>query len=368
MKLGFWSVDWELRPDAEGKHHLAVPGGVNFWRTSSPARELSRHGYEVVLSARVAQADDGHIRVQDFHQQWHDDCDIIVFSRWMTEEAVVVVGKAVASGQVVINDVDDDFWAIPTTNRARRTTDPAHNPKANREHYRRVLAASSALICSTQHLATALSRLGPPTFVCRNAIDLRRWPEADPGELIGWVGGTFWRANDLPLLQAGVVPYLREHNRPFYHGGHHPDATSAATLLGYENVVTLPMCPVDMYPRLWGPLETALIPLEDCSFNRAKSWVKGLEACARGIPFIASRLPEYEALGAGRLAKRPWEWRQHLEELEDPALREAEGRQNRSRAEALSIERQWTQWDAVFREMACDSTSAAATTLPPRHG
>ena len=110
-----------------------------------------------------------------------------------------------------------------------------------------------------------------------------------------------------------------------------------------------PATDLPSYPRLWDPLGVALIPIENSSFGAAKSWCKGLEACARGIPIIASAHPEYEALGVARIVRRPRDWVRHLEELSDPDLRAAEGLANRARAQELSITNHWQEWDDALR-------------------
>ena len=57
-------------------------------------------------------------------------------------------------------------------------------------------------------------------------------------------------------------------------------------------------------------LGVGLVPLLDSAFNRAKSWLKGLEYAALGVPFVASPTPEYvklAGLGAGLLADDPFQ-------------------------------------------------------------
>jgi hypothetical protein len=110
-----------------------------------------------------------------------------------------------------------------------------------------------------------------------------------------------------------------------------------------------PAVEIGSYPSLWRPLRTALCPIENSSFGLAKSWVKSLEACARGIPFIASDHPAYRELQARRLVKKPGDWWRHLNELQDPDVHAAESERNRSIAEQYSIATNWQHWDQVLR-------------------
>ena len=116
----------------------------------------------------------------------------------------------------------------------------------------------------------------------------------------------------------------------------------------------MPIVPIGEYPGIWDPITCCVIPLENCTFNEAKSWLKSLEASACGIPYIASDLPEQRLFvedgGAGRLARKGWQWTEHLEELLDPDVRAREGALNRAHAETWAITERWSQWDAVFRQ------------------
>lgn len=369
--VAWFSTDWQFDPvpdrlaSARAGRPVHVPGkrvasygGTYYYRMAMPAMELAKHGYDCLLSYAVQSAPDGHLRVFGTDQEWHDDCDVVVFQRWMGADGVQMASRARAAGQVVVQDVDDHFWALPRTNVAYKTTDPKTHPEFNRDLYRKMIDASDAAICSTQPIADYLGKT-VPTFICRNAIDIDRWTQRDPGEdgMVGWVGGIAWRGNDLPLLRGVLGPFLEKHGLPFYHGGHSdkPGVPSAWDQLGIDSdrvqCCGNPIVKIAEYPRIWEPVGLALVPLEDCTFNRAKSWLKGLEASACGVPFIASRLPEYELLGVGRLAKTRGEWKAHLEALLDPEVRRTEGAVNRLRAEELSIANQWGQWGDVLREL-----------------
>jgi hypothetical protein len=53
----------------------------------------------------------------------------------------------------------------------------------------------------------------------------------------------------------------------------------------------------------------------------------------------------------GRLARKSWQWTDHLEALLDPETRAREGAANRKHAEEWDIAKKWTQWDSVLREL-----------------
>jgi glycosyltransferase involved in cell wall biosynthesis len=343
LKLGIYSSGWS----APGAVQF---GASDFWRLAVPARELQKHGWDVVAGVEVQSARSGELILKDERGSLHDGFDVVMWQRWMGRGAVEAILRAKATGQTIVNDVDDFYDALPRSNMARANTDPSRNSDYNRDIYREVIKASSLVTVSTPFLAKALERWGPPIRVVPNYIALDKWKPRLPGEYVGWVGVIPWRGADLQILQKAVVPWLRERKLPFYHGGHVPNGPPARDILQYDYVIERDAVPLMQYPSLWRDLKISLIPLDGSPFSNAKSAVKGIESMARGIPFIASDHPAYRDLGAKRLAKRPWEWRDHLDALQDPEVYAQECVANRANAESLDIALNWQAWDTVFRE------------------
>ena len=352
----------EVFPDKK----IATFGGTFFYRGAMPLMELDKHdGYDVFLSWTFRPAADGHLECMDTTGEYHSP-DVIWVQRFMHREAVNLFSHARAAGQIILNDLDDNFWNLPKSNVAYETTSPERNPDFNRDHYRKALAASSAITVSTPSLAKEVERLGPPVFLCRNMIDIERWQPHDPGmaEAVGWIGGLQWRANDMGILRQFLPDFLEDVGVGFYHGGDSqvPGVKKVWDVIGINpqrtKVAATPLCHIGQYPGLFTPLAISLIPLEDQKFNHAKSALKALESSAAGVPYIASDLPEQrwftEDGGMGRLAKnwKPQTWLDHLDELLDPEVRREEGVANRKHAEAFDIRDKWTQWADVLKEIS----------------
>jgi glycosyltransferase involved in cell wall biosynthesis len=347
-----------------GKKRMSF-GGTMYYRLAMPYTEVAKHdGYEVFLSWTFRPTPTGALECMDTLGEYHTP-DVIVVQRFMHEQAVELFTRARSDSQIIINDLDDQFWNLPKSNIAYETTDPSRNPSFNRDHYRNSLAASSAITVSTPELAREVERLGPPVFLCRNSIDIERWQPHDPGQdgSVGWIGGVQWRAMDLECLRPVLPDFLSDFGISFYHGGDSqvPGVPKAWTKIGIDpekvQCITAPLCHIGEYPRLFQPLNISLIPLEDHRFNWAKSALKALESSAAGLPYIASDLPEQrwfvEDGGMGRLAKnwKPKTWRHHLDELLDPDTRRVEGAANRKHAEQWNIANKWTQWRDVLEEV-----------------
>jgi hypothetical protein len=365
MKIGFFTTDWQQSPsDVEGKIAMTY-GGTFYHRGALPAFELMNHGYESIVSWRFQSAPDGHLRVMDVHGEWHDP-DIFWSQRWMHQDAPDQMRRARAAGQIVIADLDDDFWSLGKSNIAYHTTDPKNNAEFNREHYKAMLKECDAVTVSTEALRRRVESFGVPAFVVRNAIDITRWAQNDPTSdgMIGWIGGIQWRAHDIEILGQFLPTFLKDYKLPIYHGGDSrvPGVPKfhekAGISLADTNVGYSPLCDISNYPTLWAPINISLIPLEKVAFNRAKSWLKQLESCAAGVPYIVSAGFEEQDLliaegTAGRVARndKPMEWRAHLEDLLDAQVRKAEGAINRQVAEGHDIRVRWKEWDTIYRQL-----------------
>lgn len=380
MLIAAFSTDWtsepvpdELksaltgRPEVVAGKTVMTYGGTFYSRGAMPLLEMDRNTeHTVFLTWRFRVTDDGVIEAMDTQGEWHTP-DVFWTQRWMDKDGSDLFRNARAAGQIIISDLDDDFWGLTKTNVAYDTTDPKNNPGFNRDHYWNNLAASSAIICSTDPLRKRVEKLGVPTFVVRNVVDIDRWPQLDPTSngMVGWVGGIQWRAHDMQVLKPAVRNFLEDYGLPFYHGGDSQVAgvPKAWDMLGLDKertaITSQPLCHISEYPKLWEPINIALVPLEVCAFNQAKSYLKSLEASACGLPYIVSGgLAEQRILidegGAGRLAdnRKPMSWYDHLTDLLDPEVRALEGKQNRAVAELHDVKTRWIDWANVLEEIA----------------
>ena len=105
------------------------------------------------------------------------------------------------------------------------------------------------------------------------------------------------------------------------------------------------------YPHQVADLDVGLVPLADNAFNRAKTWLKGMEYAALGVPFVASPRAEYLRLGyevmpTVRLAgDGAGPWREQLTFLlTEPDARAAIADANREAVAALTYENHADRW------------------------
>ena len=353
--IGYLTTDWAWGTDP------LQPNGCAWYRCVLPGVELEKRGWVVGVGIPGWNDKEGFGMLTGKGSAVHG-WDIIVFKLIMQRDALNHIQQAQEMGQKIIVDVDDFFDGLEETNRAYKATDPKENPDNNREIYAEIIQKSFAIITSTKFLFDYYSKIHKNVFLVRNAIDARRYRNLTKYRRhfhrtkIGWVGATPWRSNDLETLSPFLNDYIKSKNIRFHHSGHVNGSPKASEQLGLEEklVTTSNLCPIADYPKLFEPIDIGIVPLNDVPFNHAKSFIKGLEYAAAGVPFIASPLPEYKFLfesGIGRIASTPEEWMYHFDELLDNQLREDESLVNLDALRDFTIEHRAKEWDDVMKQI-----------------
>jgi len=356
MRIGFVSADW-------GRAAPGVPphaGGAGWVRIHQPAAMLAQHGHQVVVGAGVAGGRDDRLVPLDHHAKpLMLDPQIMVFQRWMNDEAATAIRDARKAGQIILQDVDDWFWGLDPRNQAHHSTSKRTNDLHNREHYKAAVEASDAAIVSTEFLARRLrERMGVQAIVVRNAVDQAAFAtqpvrDVTDGLVVGWTGALAWRSGDLETMRDVLPGFLADCGGTFVHHGVFPaDTETAADRIGLPPNLVGPSkrgkIPTD-YPENVAGFDIGIVPLNDIPFNHAKSWIKGLEYAAAGIPFVAQATTEYEALGCGLTAATPAQWRDALDRLRDPQVRAAEAAKGLKVAADHDLRVRWRDWEKVYQ-------------------
>jgi hypothetical protein len=323
----FVSYDWSY-----GTTPLQ-PGGCGYYRMQLPMKYLQQAGLHASIGMPVFTEEHG-FGVLKGADQGEFGWQVVVLKLLMHRQHPEMVRKAQKLGQVIVVDVDDAHNRLEQDNMAYKTTDPALNPDFNRDYYDEVIMAADYVTVSTEWLFDDIAKRRGNVLRIQNGIDTVRYgPRLDTAgdrPRLGWVGGLPWRVKDPALLKDWLPDYVKRTGLPIHHSGHIGDHfhTTFKDVVGLDEVSTLPLLPVMQYPSLLAPIDIGLIPLVDVDFNKAKSFLRGIEFAAAGIPFIASPSPEYlrlNARGIGRIARTPDEWVSHVDALRDPDLRRAEG-------------------------------------------
>lgn len=283
--------------------------------------------------------------------------EVIVLKLIMHKKVAEFMHKAKELGQKIVVDIDDHFHGLSESNRAYEATDPEKNPEQNRDHYFSIIDNSDAIITSTPFLRDFHEERHENVFMVRNGIDIGRWNRRrDRGSktpTVGWVGATPWRSNDLESIAPFFGSVLRKNRMKFHHSGHTKNAPFAHEQLELDPRICSAegMRPILGYPKMFEKIDIGIVPLNDVPFNHAKSYIKGLEYAAAGVPFVASATPEYSILakgGVGRVAESPEDWERHLSELADPKVRAADVAGNLDNLPKFAMQKTGSDWNDTF--------------------
>jgi hypothetical protein len=339
MKIGFVSGDW-ISP--ERTHDEKERWGGSGWVRLGQYRD--RLPFKTVTGTLLwnkthfeVGTDDGAIH----------DIDVVYMQRLMHRGIAENISKAKAYGQKIVNDVDDWYWGLDPSNHAFQANHPKLNAEENTTYYKTTLAHSDVLIVSTPYLADRISRFTKGEIVLNsNTVELSRFTprqhEDTPTPIIGWVGSTLHRSGDIETLRGIVPPLVRQGKASLYHGGDYASAPSFASRIGVAGplVTTKPLTDYMGYPDLMS-MDIGIVPLRDAPFNLSKSYQKGIEYAAAGVPFVAQHLGEYirlaQDMGIGRTAKKAHDWLRHIRELSDVGVRREEAIRNRELVESCDI-------------------------------
>lgn len=332
LKLGIASGD-RIPPNraTDARHHWGGAGWVRLGQYE-PLLET-----DTFVGTLVWNRD--HFSIRTDEDTALHDVDIVYLQRLMHDTLPEHIIKAKAIGQVVINDLDDWYWGLSTTNAAFLSSHPRTSPRENTNHYKKVLTSSTAITVSTPYLRDRLLQMFPkcpPIEVFPNTVDVSRFtnrPSYDKNQpIVGWVGSTNHRSGDLEVLRGVINPLYDQQLIRVQQSGYHAGSPTLPEIWGITetNVIFLEATDPENYPSLL-TMDIGLAPLSDRPFNHAKSDIKLLEYSASGIPWVASDLPSYSTLqklwGHGRIAKknRAGDWQRHIKQLLDPKVREEEG-------------------------------------------
>ena len=348
QKVGLATTDWSRSiRDLRG---FPIAGGANWIRFGQMSDRMRNH----LVFGLLKKTSNG-LGVQSFDNSIHP-VQILVLQRWMDDWVLEEIPKAKQNGTIIINDIDDWFWGLHSENTAKNVVDPKLNKKSNTSIYKEILQLSDLVVTSTPFLHKKLLKWNKNTVLIENCVLyelFKRKKHNNVAPTVGWCGSTAHRSGDLEILKEPFRSLPR--NWKFHHTGHlesHPSFAKKTGITPTRFSTTPMLAPFD-YPTGFSSFDIGVVPLTDIPFNNAKSWIKGLEYAAAGIPFIASPSDEYvrlsETYGIGRIASTPEEWLNHLDDLSDYRVREKESIFNRQVIkECFGVEKMARTWDEII--------------------
>lgn len=340
--------------------------GCSYYRTHLPGITLRDQGADVV----VERSTQGVLWQDDFFSDgsrdprvkgWAEpDCDIAVFQRPLHRDIADLVEACHESGVRTVVDIDDDFYKVPRENRAHPYVQPRTSELRNIDHLRRAIAAADLVTVTTPalarryapHKAVVLPNYVPASFT---RFPVRPWPMGPV--TVGWTGTIHTHPHDLESTKGGVARALVQTGSTMHVVGDGERVREALSLPDVVTLTTTGWVPLPLYPLKMNDIDVGIVPLHSSAFNHGKSWLKGLEMSALGIPFVASNTQPYVELhsvhGLGEIARTPAEWTELLVRLvTNVEYRDEVGERARETvAASLTIEqnaeRWWDAWTHV---------------------
>jgi len=338
---------------------LCVPadlGGCGSYRIRWPAEALIAQGADIRLALPGDPAEEQlqAMWIDDAHGVPHvldvivPNADVVVLQRPLQRRLADAIPGLQAKGVRVVVEIDDDFDAISPRNVAWPAVQPKLSPGRNREHLRRACELADWVVVSTPALRERYGRHGRctvvPNFVPERYLSIEREARDDGSLYVGWTGSVATHPDDLQVTGGGVARAVRKV----------PGARVAVVGTGKdvrrnlglnEDPVACGWREIEDYPDAVAQFDVGIVPLELSRFNEAKSWLKGLEMAALGVPFAASPTGQYRALPFGFLASNAREWERHtLSLLRDDELRDIAAESGRMSAAGYTIEGRCGQW------------------------
>jgi hypothetical protein len=289
--------------------------------------------------------------------------DTVVLNRPLDPGIAEQVRLWTAEGRRVIVDMDDDFDAVVPEHRI--------HGKYTTEHLHAACQAATVVTCSTPALVerygyghgTVLRNCIPESYL---SVERRsRTPEAAghsaPGGLwVGWYGSLGSHPNDPAAAGRGVGDALNVvDGAEFVFAGPPADGSRLTEIFGLQRPVReLGFQSMIGLIQLISEFDIGIVPLERSPFNEAKSWLKGLEFAAVGVPVIASWTTEYRRMSDGKgfgwppacwLANSPAEWKRQLDKLlTRPEWRAQLAQHGREWAAGWTYEKHADDWRTVW--------------------
>jgi glycosyltransferase involved in cell wall biosynthesis len=343
---------------------LAYPadqGGCGFYRLIHACRHLIAQGADLDY---VVEDDPAERQLQAL---WFDgpngrhvvdaitpDADIVVLQRPLRSHLPGAIRSLQAKGVRVVVEIDDDFEHISPRNISWTSVQPHLSPGRNRAHLREACELADLVTVSTPALADVYGRHGRvvviPNCVPRDYLLLRQDPHDDL--YVGWSGSTETHPDDLQQCRTGIARAIAATGAKMAVVGTGKDVRKNLGLA--ETPLASGWRTLADYPEALAQFDVGIVPLELSPFNEAKSWLKGLEMAAVGVPFVASPTQQYRALtaeGAGLLAETPRQWEGIVKALLRDDDRRAElAAAGRAVAERWTIEGNIERWTDAWAQ------------------
>lgn len=311
--------------------------------------ENAEHDFEILRVTKMGSNQRAVAHVSD------PECDVVVFQRPMDRDIVEAIPHLKRYGTAVVIELDDLFHHLHPKHPSAHVRRPHLSPEMHVGWLERAMSMADLITVSTPALAKFYGKYGP-TRVVRNyineAVVKRKPPPRSKRVTFGWTGVVSTHCGDLTTIGSALPRVMQDTSSEFFCIG---DKQAPGALgLDPEHATVTNWLPIKQYQLAIDAISIGMVPLGLTPFNEAKSYIKGLEFAARGVPFVASPTSEYRylsGLGAGDLARTPNKWQATLTRLAcDPDYRAERAAQALAAAQRLTLEEHVHEWGQAWAD------------------
>lgn len=251
--------------------------------------------------------------------------DLIIVQRFFPQRrSRSVMQKLKSAAAPVIFDLDDNLIGLPQDHRDY----PCLFKAGALQEMQAFAPWADAVTVSTPALAEEMSKFGCNVHLLPNLINDQLWTtgtRSDNGKVTILFGGTPTHTQDAAMIEEVLVELCRRHPERISFTFMGCVTERLAALPGARYIEFQPSYPDYARCLQAEPIDLAVVPLEDISFNRCKSNIKWLEYSICGIPGVYSAIAPYAEVEQGRtglLARTATDWLQALDTMvREPELR-----------------------------------------------
>jgi len=322
----------------------------SIYRSFIPMHALAQRGHTVHIEGAVIR-----------NPETLFEFDAVQFMRYAGREEQRLARRLRQAGVAVLWDNDDNLTAAPKGN----PNHEAHSGLSGQRVFGEMTAmmrASDLLTTPSPMLAELYERASgtearvienhlPPTFTRPQ----RMMPHSNV--VIGWVAAM---EHQREVERLGLVEMFEELLARHVHVG----VVTIGLNLGLRSrrYTHYPITRYGELPNILAHFDVGIAPLADFAFNRGRSNVKVKEYAAMGVPWLASPIGPYAALGeeqGGRLVADD-RWQDELTQLiQDEDERRRLALRARRWAQGETIEAHVDEWEAAFEDAIAHARAAA---------
>ena len=257
-----------------------------FYRTLGPYSLLAKKHKEVNLFTHPN------------FPHWSDirRSDVLILSRPMSMEMVMVAKSAIDFNVPIVVDMDDDFFCIPKDN-------PVHSIFTDEKlkYVETVLRMATLITVSTEHLKLQLSRFNNNIVVIPNALDdaLIQFKHNIPSNKLVLWRGSRTHEGDVETVENEIVEVAKKNPEYcFCFLGADPRATKVSDKISNVKRILDPLEPMYFYQTMISLRPKIIItPLCDNKFNKSKSNIAAIEGALSGAVCLAPNWDEWQLPG-----------------------------------------------------------------------